>query len=151
MDHFLGVKAKKQSKKSSTKKGIKVVYISSPMKVETSASKFRALVQELTGKDSDSARFMDDRSVPVNVLDHQQHHLSVLEEELAVPNNSSTTTTTSNNSNYSYESSSSAGSESMFDSFDKYLPSMDGSFMSMFQPNFLYDSSDQLDFLQLEN
>ncbi|KAJ4720399.1 sigma factor binding protein 1, chloroplastic-like [Melia azedarach] len=36
------------------KKGVKVVYISSPMKVKTCASKFRALVQELTGKDSDA-------------------------------------------------------------------------------------------------
>uniref|UniRef100_A0A803NSS0 VQ domain-containing protein n=1 Tax=Cannabis sativa TaxID=3483 RepID=A0A803NSS0_CANSA len=35
--------------KKNTKKGVKVVYISSPMKVKTSASEFRALVQELTG------------------------------------------------------------------------------------------------------
>ncbi|KAJ7949368.1 Sigma factor binding protein 1, chloroplastic [Quillaja saponaria] len=48
---------RKQSKK--VEKGIKVVYISSPMKVETSASKFRALVQELTGQDSDTARLME--------------------------------------------------------------------------------------------
>ncbi|KAG9129348.1 hypothetical protein Leryth_016639 [Lithospermum erythrorhizon] len=37
---------------------IKVVYISTPMKVKTSASRFRALVQELTGRDSDVATLM---------------------------------------------------------------------------------------------
>lgn len=36
-----------------TKKPIKVVYISNPVKFTTSASEFRALVQELTGRDSD--------------------------------------------------------------------------------------------------
>ncbi|XP_022764371.1 sigma factor binding protein 1, chloroplastic-like [Durio zibethinus] len=51
---------KKHSRRSNSKKDIKVVYISSPMKVKTCASRFRALVQELTGKDSDAAvRFMD--------------------------------------------------------------------------------------------
>ena len=40
-------------------KVIKVVYIASPMKVKTSASKFRDLVQELTGQDSDTARYME--------------------------------------------------------------------------------------------
>ncbi|KAK2634367.1 hypothetical protein Ddye_029159 [Dipteronia dyeriana] len=45
---------KSHQKKRCNKKGVKVVYISSPMKVNTCASKFRALVQELTGKDSDS-------------------------------------------------------------------------------------------------
>lgn len=38
---------------------VKVVYISSPMKVKTCASNFRALVQELTGRDSDLSRFTD--------------------------------------------------------------------------------------------
>ncbi|XP_040378414.1 uncharacterized protein LOC121053923 [Oryza brachyantha] len=47
-------------------KGIKVVYISSPMKLTASAEEFRAVVQELTGRDS-------------NVADHDlahqhQHH-----------------------------------------------------------------------------
>lgn len=39
----------------SKKKPIKVVYISNPMKVKTSVSQFRALVQGLTGRDSDLA------------------------------------------------------------------------------------------------
>ncbi|KAF8022188.1 hypothetical protein BT93_G2363 [Corymbia citriodora subsp. variegata] len=46
-------------RRSSAEKGIKVVYISSPMKVKTSAADFRATVQGLTGRDSDVARFMD--------------------------------------------------------------------------------------------
>ncbi|WOL06782.1 sigma factor binding protein 1, chloroplastic-like [Canna indica] len=35
------------------KKPVKVVYISNPMRVTTSATAFRALVQKLTGRDSD--------------------------------------------------------------------------------------------------
>lgn len=46
-------------RRSSADKGIKVVYISSPMKVKTSAAEFRATVQGLTGRDSDVARLMD--------------------------------------------------------------------------------------------
>ncbi|CAI9089796.1 OLC1v1024431C1 [Oldenlandia corymbosa var. corymbosa] len=49
----------KRKKKSSMDSLLKVVYISSPMKVETSASRFRTLVQELTGRDSDISRYMD--------------------------------------------------------------------------------------------
>ncbi|KAK1348935.1 Sigma factor binding protein 1 [Heracleum sosnowskyi] len=41
------------------KKSVKVVYISTPVKVNISASNFRALVQELTGRDSDMSRFED--------------------------------------------------------------------------------------------
>ncbi|XP_030532255.1 uncharacterized protein LOC115742235 [Rhodamnia argentea] len=46
-------------RRSLADKGIKVVYISSPMKVKTSAAEFRATVQGLTGRDSDVARLMD--------------------------------------------------------------------------------------------
>ncbi|KAK3025647.1 hypothetical protein RJ639_040633 [Escallonia herrerae] len=42
-----------RSRSSRKKEELKVVYISSPMKLKTSASRFRALVQELTGRDSD--------------------------------------------------------------------------------------------------
>lgn len=58
------MKGKKQSKKN--KKEVKVTYISSPMKVKTSASNFRALVQELTGQDSNVA----DMFVEVNDFIH---------------------------------------------------------------------------------
>ncbi|XP_061366795.1 sigma factor binding protein 1, chloroplastic-like [Gastrolobium bilobum] len=47
----------KRSKPKNNKnknKPIKVVYISNPMKVKTSASEFRALVQKLTGRDAES-------------------------------------------------------------------------------------------------
>ncbi|XP_054816335.1 uncharacterized protein LOC129316099 isoform X1 [Prosopis cineraria] len=49
----------KKKKKKDQKKNIKVTYISSPMKVKTSASNFRALVQELTGQDSNVAEKFD--------------------------------------------------------------------------------------------
>jgi hypothetical protein len=49
--------------KKNKNKPIKVVYISNPMKVKTSASEFRALVQELTGQYAESppnpSRFQD--------------------------------------------------------------------------------------------
>ncbi|KAM7472639.1 hypothetical protein LguiA_010822 [Lonicera macranthoides] len=40
-------------KSKNKRKSVKVVYISSPMKVKTSASRFRSLVQQLTGRNSD--------------------------------------------------------------------------------------------------
>ncbi|KAI4384617.1 hypothetical protein MLD38_002742 [Melastoma candidum] len=63
---MLGVNTQRPSKKNdkgsqrgNAKKGLKVVYISSPVKVTTSAAEFRATVQELTGRDSDVTRFAD--------------------------------------------------------------------------------------------
>lgn len=44
----------KRTTKPKKNKPIKVVYISNPMKVKTSAAGFRALVQELTGRDAES-------------------------------------------------------------------------------------------------
>lgn len=43
--------------KSKRQQPLKVVYISNPVRVNTSASQFRALVQKLTGQDSDIANF----------------------------------------------------------------------------------------------
>ncbi|PWA43729.1 VQ-like protein [Artemisia annua] len=51
------IKHKKNIARKTNKKQLKVVYISSPMKVRTSASCFRSLVQELTGRDSDISRY----------------------------------------------------------------------------------------------
>ena len=54
--------ARKAKSKNTNNKPIKVVYISNPMKVKTSASKFKALVQELTGQDAelpDPTKFTD--------------------------------------------------------------------------------------------
>lgn len=55
--HKKGHKGKRKGNNS-----LKVVYISSPMKVRTSASRFRSLVQQLTGKNSDIARYIDDNT-----------------------------------------------------------------------------------------
>ncbi|KAF2619444.1 hypothetical protein F2Q68_00041642 [Brassica cretica] len=44
--------SKQKKKTASANKAIKVRYISNPMKVKTCASKFRELVQELTGQDA---------------------------------------------------------------------------------------------------
>ncbi|GKV34228.1 hypothetical protein SLEP1_g42620 [Rubroshorea leprosula] len=74
MDALRRKHASTRRRNSTTKKGFKVVYISSPIEVKTCPSNFRALVQELTGKDSDSdaaataaTRLVDDANggVPV--------------------------------------------------------------------------------------
>ncbi|KAK4769297.1 hypothetical protein SAY86_027447 [Trapa natans] len=61
--HHKTTKAPKRTGKrlssSRSKKGVKVVYISSPMQVKTTASEFRMIVQELTGRDSDVASIME--------------------------------------------------------------------------------------------
>ncbi|OMP03912.1 VQ motif-containing protein [Corchorus capsularis] len=71
MDNNYPVNSLQQSKKGKSKKkknnnskpAVKVVYISNPMKLKISASKFRAIVQELTGQDAelptDPTKFTD--------------------------------------------------------------------------------------------
>ncbi|KAJ9190546.1 hypothetical protein P3X46_001733 [Hevea brasiliensis] len=130
----VNVKSKKQSRRRSAKKGIKVVYISSPMKVETSASKFRALVQELTGKDSDAERFMDFNGV--------ENSPEILERR-TVDGSAGSLVPLMNS--YNESSSSPAGSDSIFQPFDGFLQPMEGSFMSMFQSNLFHESSLELD------
>lgn len=58
------VKSHKKNYKGKRKNNnsLKVVYISSPMKVKTSASRFRSLVQQLTGKNSDISQYMEDNN-----------------------------------------------------------------------------------------
>uniref|UniRef100_A0ACD5ZP82 Uncharacterized protein n=1 Tax=Avena sativa TaxID=4498 RepID=A0ACD5ZP82_AVESA len=46
--------------RSGAKKPIKVVYISNPMRVKTSAADFRALVQDLTGRHADPSKYSAD-------------------------------------------------------------------------------------------
>ncbi|CAK9133637.1 unnamed protein product [Ilex paraguariensis] len=53
---------KSKNKDKRKRESVKVVYISSPMKVKTCASKFRATVQELTGRNSDVSRIMESHS-----------------------------------------------------------------------------------------
>ncbi|KAK8464421.1 hypothetical protein PHAVU_011G203450 [Phaseolus vulgaris] len=58
------------------KKEIKVTYISSPVKVKTSASNFRALVQELTGQYSNVAETsmpMEEENEHLERLVHKTH------------------------------------------------------------------------------
>ncbi|CAK7340236.1 unnamed protein product [Dovyalis caffra] len=84
------VQERKANIKAKTKKKpMKVVYISNPMKFKTSASGFRALVQELTGQDSelpDLTKFLDsdvggnyqtDASKTVDDDDDDDHALDV--------------------------------------------------------------------------
>lgn len=54
---MVNMKPTKNGNKKKENNKLKVVYISSPMKVKTSASRFRALVQELTGRDSDISQY----------------------------------------------------------------------------------------------
>ncbi|GJR34809.1 VQ-like protein [Tanacetum coccineum] len=61
---MLSIKRTKNGTKKKDNNKLKVVHISSPMKVKTSASRFRALVQELTGRDSDISRY------DVNYFEH---------------------------------------------------------------------------------
>ncbi|XWS65323.1 hypothetical protein CRYUN_Cryun05aG0083500 [Craigia yunnanensis] len=87
----------KSMKKKKNNKPIKVVYISNPMKVKISASKFRALVQELTGQDAelpDPTKFTDtdedisgcNQTVPdaaKNSTDDHAQEVPRVEEQLA--------------------------------------------------------------------
>ena len=135
MDRLLGtnMKSKKHGKK--TKKGIKVVYISSPMKVKTSASEFRALVQELTGKDSDTARYMDDvNGADHNSSDDQRFELQRGQMDYHSP--SSFVPMMMNN--YNDQSQSSPSSDSVFDDF---FPGIEGSFTGLLQSSFCHESS----------
>ena len=135
---LLGVSTKggKRSHTRRSKKAIKVVYISSPMKVKTSASEFRALVQELTGKDSDAERFLDINGARNSPEIHHQtaeydHHASMFPSMNSCRDESPSTTS----------------SESFLESLDGELfPSMEGSFMGMLQSS-LFHESFQLDVL----
>lgn len=53
MNRMMMKKKKKKLKTSSPQKPMKVVYISNPVRFKATTSEFRALVQELTGQDSD--------------------------------------------------------------------------------------------------
>ncbi|GAV69405.1 VQ domain-containing protein [Cephalotus follicularis] len=119
------MKGRRQSKRS--KKDIKVVYISSPMKINTCASKFRALVQELTGKDSDVAlQFMDTDYGAQNSLRVPDHNRGVRTYMPAVE----------------FNNESPICSDSAFEPFDDVLvPQMEGGFMEMLTSNIFHESS----------
>lgn len=83
-------KASKKSNGKSKKNAIKVVYISNPMKVNTSASQFRSLVQQLTGQDAaGSINFTHTHDVGDatkenvnNKIDDDHHHSPALDHEV---------------------------------------------------------------------
>ncbi|PHT40980.1 Sigma factor binding protein 1, chloroplastic [Capsicum baccatum] len=66
-------KQRKRDHHKSKKSDVKVVYISTPMKVKTSASRFRSLVQELTGQDSDIARIMESNNGAITEFEDIHH------------------------------------------------------------------------------
>ncbi|XP_022746747.1 sigma factor binding protein 1, chloroplastic-like [Durio zibethinus] len=115
---------KKNAKKSNSKKDIKVVYISTPMKVETCASQFRALVQELTGKDSDvAARFMDNYDSSENSPTNSEATRVVADDPMVgLP---------LVNSNH----------ESVFEPFDDVGLMSEGSILGLYSSNLFYDPS----------
>ncbi|GMI80378.1 sigma factor binding protein 1 [Hibiscus trionum] len=125
-------RTKKNTKKSSSKKDLKVVYISSPMKVKTCASQFRALVQELTGKDSDVAdRFIDNSSYYDTTPENS-------------PTNSDTTRAVATGDVGGVIGQlpllNSSNDQSVFGPFDDGFMS-EGSFLGMFTSNLFHDPS----------
>ncbi|CAI9770460.1 unnamed protein product [Fraxinus pennsylvanica] len=72
-------KTKTKSKRNNKSNSLKVVYISSPMKVKTSVSRFPSLVQELTGRHSDVSRYME-----ANGADADFHEI-VCEDDRVLP------------------------------------------------------------------
>ncbi|KAE8671895.1 Sigma factor binding protein 1 [Hibiscus syriacus] len=130
MDALHQVKrTKKNSKRSNSEKGLKVVYISSPMKVQTCASQFRALVQELTGKDSDVADWF---------MDSSNYNDTTPENS---PTNSDTTRTIADDGVIGQLPSLDSNSDqSVFGPFDDGIMS-EGSFLGMFTSNLFRDQS----------
>ncbi|GFZ02438.1 hypothetical protein Acr_15g0010460 [Actinidia rufa] len=112
MEHTRKSKRKRES--------VKVVYISSPVKVKTSASRFRALVQELTGQHSDVSRFAETYNSQQTIVDTEFKSINSRMTE------------------------SPASSDSLFEpSFDDLLMSsrFQGSFLGMFPPNLSFEGS----------
>ncbi|KAL4386457.1 hypothetical protein GQ457_09G026180 [Hibiscus cannabinus] len=126
-------RTKKNTKKNSSKKDLKVVYISSPMKVKTCASQFRALVQELTGKDSDVAdRFMDNSSYEDTTPDNSPTNSDTARRAVAEGDGGVIGQLPLLNISNS--------DQSVFGPFDDELMS-EGSFLGMFTSNLFHDPS----------
>ncbi|XP_019162490.1 PREDICTED: uncharacterized protein LOC109158988 [Ipomoea nil] len=128
--------SKNPKRKQQQQQQLKVVYISNPVRVNTSAAKFRALVQELTGQDADDlpvtphaaatgggrqgscVQAMEDHvvlQVPTTSIHHHHHH------------HPGTTDTSSENSNLIFE--------------DSYVPQLQESFPAGILPsNIWYES-----------
>ena len=131
-------------------KPVKVVYISNPMKVKTSASEFRALVQELTGQD---AEFPDPTKFPAFEVDgsgtvdptvkmgsgddHDDDGVVVEQQQQQQVESSSTITTTNTTNNTPYEA---------FDD-DVFMPQMMDT-LSGILPSTVWYESPQLDVIR---
>ncbi|KAK4379145.1 hypothetical protein RND71_001007 [Anisodus tanguticus] len=84
-------KQRKRDDHNSKKSSVKVVYISTPMKVKSSASRFRSLVQELTGRDSDIARIMENNgATEFEDIHHGRGGVNELPAQSSSPSPSST-------------------------------------------------------------
>lgn len=144
---------RKSTKKTKTKKKqqpVKVVYISNPMKVKTSAAKFRALVQELTGQDAEfpdptkfhAAAIEVDVDVGVGVGGHQvvpestkmigddddEDHEAVADEVASMETSSC------------HEQPESSGSTALYEPFDDaFMPEMIENLSGVFPSALLYE------------
>ncbi|KAM6548035.1 hypothetical protein CsatB_019711 [Cannabis sativa] len=127
---------------------VKVVYISNPMKVKTSASEFRALVQELTGQDAefpDPTKFEaadkeEDYGTedPTAKMGSEDHDVDLVVESSSTTTTSTTTPTSNNNTASYYE---------MFDD-DVFMPQMMDSLSGIFPSTVWYDSPQVLDVIR---
>ncbi|KNA10947.1 hypothetical protein SOVF_139670 [Spinacia oleracea] len=126
---------KRMAKKQPLRRGetaLKVVYISTPMKVTTSASKFRAIVQELTGQESDVSNIMDNCGgndtwmVPDDY--HQDHDGCKVSDAMTTINNNN-----NNNNTKNYERSVPLvvddGSSPSVSSSEEFVEQFDGVFV----------------------
>lgn len=128
------------------KTDIKVVYISSPMKVKTCVSKFRDLVQELTGKDSDADAYASRLATNVDqVYDNSYNDRMIGEREL-IQNSSVSSDESSLLTVDSFKESSSMFPSCGMEPFDDpFMTQKEASFFGMFTSNYFPQESFQLD------
>ncbi|CAI9765036.1 unnamed protein product [Fraxinus pennsylvanica] len=122
------IQGKKKTKRNNKSDSLKVVYISSPMKVKTSASRFRSLVQELTGRDSDVSRYMEANGADADFLE------IVCDDDRALPKSNSSMHTCR-------ESPTTTSSDSFLDPIDNVFSSqMDEQFGGFSSSSLLFES-----------
>ncbi|MCD7450112.1 hypothetical protein HAX54_003530 [Datura stramonium] len=135
---------------NSKKSNFKVVYISTPMKVKTSASRFRSLVQELTGQDSDIARIMEANGAITEFEDihHGRNDINELPAKSSSPSpslSSSSSLLPAKSSNYSSPISLESNNYFMEPNFDDLFGSqMEEQFLALLaSSNYLPPSSSE--------
>ncbi|EYU42924.1 hypothetical protein MIMGU_mgv1a015864mg [Erythranthe guttata] len=131
------IKSQKKSVKRKNNNSLKVVYISSPMKVKTSASKFRSLVQQLTGKNSDISQYMEESN---NINNEVFRDFCEIDRSLANDNDRMF-------SSISPSDETTTSSESLLGPFeDVFTSQMKEQFEGIFSSDSFYDPS-QIDLL----